>query len=85
MREERPYGSVRGAVSNVRPYRDPFPPPPFPHSFCRRNLLLFGCGCRYIYLQPQPNNQRNTGMILFRLALAELAGLNGRYIYQPLL
>jgi hypothetical protein len=25
MREQRPYGSVRGAVSNARPYRDPFP------------------------------------------------------------
>jgi hypothetical protein len=23
MREWRPYGFVRGAVSNVRPYRDP--------------------------------------------------------------
>ena len=46
MREQRPYGSVRGASSNARPYRDPFSPPspspknkglltPFPPLFLR--------------------------------------------------
>lgn len=28
MRESRTYGSVRGALSNERPYRDPFPKRP---------------------------------------------------------
>lgn len=33
MREYRTYGSVRGALSNERPYRDPFPnPTPLPVS-----------------------------------------------------
>jgi hypothetical protein len=27
MRESRPYGSVRGALNNERPYRDPLIPP----------------------------------------------------------
>ena len=41
MRESRTYGSVRGALSNERPYRDfsLFPPPP-PHRTLEREFVL---------------------------------------------
>jgi len=38
MRESRPYGSVRGALSNERPYRDSARYAPRPLSDCRRSV-----------------------------------------------